>query len=147
MAKKKDKYEALKLDNQLCFPLYAASREIVSLYTPILSEIGLTYTQYITFMALWEQDGMSVGDLGKRLFLDNGTLTPMLKKLEQQGYLTRERSSEDERVVIVKLTQKGFDLREQCLDVPKKMSACVNLSLEDAAELYRLLYVLLGGQS
>ena len=147
MAKKNDKYEALKLDNQLCFPLYAASREIVSLYTPILSEIGLTYTQYITFMALWEQDGMSVGDLGKRLFLDNGTLTPMLKKLEQQGYLIRERSTEDERVVIVKLTKKGYDLREQCLDVPKKMSTCVNLSLEDAAELYRLLYVLLGGQS
>ena len=147
MAKKKDKYEALKLDNQLCFPLYAASREIISLYTPILSEIGLTYTQYITFMALWEQDGMSVGDLGKRLFLDNGTLTPMLKKLEQQGYVTRSRSPEDERVVIIKLTEKGYDLREQCLDVPKKMSACVDLSLEDAAELYRLLYVLLGGKS
>ncbi len=147
MARKKDKYEALKLDNQLCFPLYAASREIISLYTPILSEIGLTYTQYITFMALWEQDGMSVGDLGKRLFLDNGTLTPMLKKLEQQGYVTRSRSPEDERVVIIKLTEKGYDLREQCLDVPKKMSACVDLSLEDAAELYRLLYVLLGGKS
>ena len=127
MARKKDKYEALKLDNQLCFPLYAASREIISLYTPILSEIGLTYTQYITFMALWEQDGMSVGDLGKRLFLDNGTLTPMLKKLEQQGYVTRSRSPEDERVVIIKLTEKGYDLREQCLDVPKKMRACVDL--------------------
>ena len=145
MAERRDKYEALKLDNQLCFPLYAASREIINMYTPILSEIGLTYTQYITFMALWENDGMTVGDLGKRLFLDTGTLTPMLKKLELQGYLTRERSTEDERVVIVKLTKKGFDLREECLDVPKKMSACVNLSLEDAADLYRLLYVLLGG--
>ncbi len=143
MAKKKDKYEALKLDNQLCFPLYAASREIVSLYTPILSEVGITYTQYIAFMALWEQDGMTVGDLGKRLFLDNGTLTPMLKKLELQGYLTRERSTEDERVVVIKLTKKGYDLRDDCINIPKKMSACVDLSLEDAAELYTLLYKLL----
>ncbi len=143
MAKKKDKYECLKLDNQLCFPLYAASREIVSLYTPILSEVGITYTQYIAFMALWEQDGMTVGDLGKRLFLDNGTLTPMLKKLELQGYLTRERSTEDERVVVIKLTKKGYDLRDDCINIPKKMSACVDLSLEDAAELYTLLYKLL----
>lgn len=147
MAKKTDKYEALKLDNQLCFPLYAASREIVNLYTPILSEIGITYTQYIAFMALWEAGSMTVGDLGRRLFLDNGTLTPMLKKLEAQGYVTRTRSPEDERVVIVSITDKGYELREKCLDVPKRMSGCVSLSPEDAAELYRLLYVLLSGSS
>ena len=140
-------FSPLLLDNQLCFPLYAASKELTRRYKPFLDPLGLTYTQYVTMLALWEQDGMSVGDLGKRLFLDNGTLTPMLKKLEQQGYVTRSRSPEDERVVIIKLTEKGYDLREQCLDVPKKMSACVDLSLEDAAELYRLLYVLLGGKS
>lgn len=147
MAKKTDKYESLRLDNQLCFPLYAASREIVNLYTPILSEIGITYTQYIAFMALWEEGSMTVGDLGRRLFLDNGTLTPMLKKLEAQGYVSRARSPEDERVVIVSITDKGYELREKCLDVPKRMSGCVNLSPEDAAELYRLLYVLLSGCS
>ncbi len=143
MAVKTDRYDALKLENQLCFPLYAASRQIVGLYTPYLSELGLTYTQYITFMVLWENDGITVGDIGKRLFLDNGTLTPMLKKLEQSGYIDRRRSEEDERVVKIYLTPSGRKLREKCADIPSKVGGCVNIGKDDASDLYRILYKLL----
>ncbi|MCR5594173.1 MAG: MarR family transcriptional regulator [Saccharofermentans sp.] len=140
------KYAALKLENQLCFPLYAAAREVTGLYTPILSELGITYTQYIAFMVLWEKDGITVGELGKKLFLDTGTLTPMLKKLEAQGYIDRKRSEEDERVVKIFVTKKGFELREKCLDIPAKVGKCASLSKlsrEDAATLYRILYGIL----
>ena len=136
------KYAALKLENQLCFPLYAAAREVTGLYTPILSELGITYTQYIAFMVLWEKDGITVGELGKKLFLDTGTLTPMLKKLEAQGYIDRKRSEEDERVVKIFVTKKGFELREKCLDIPAKVGKCASLSKlsrEDAAILYGIL--------
>jgi len=95
-------YDALKLENQLCFPLYACSRSIVNLYTPFLKPLGLTYTQYIVFLVLWEQDGITVGELGAKLHLDNGTITPLLKKMQDKGYVTRERSKSDERVVIVR---------------------------------------------
>ena len=142
-----EKYETLRLENQLCFPLYAAARKVLSMYTPRLNELGITYTQYLVFMVLWEDDGLTVGEIGRRLYLDNGTLSPVLKKLESSGYLKRERSCEDERVVRISLTEKGMELRERAADVPAMIGACIPLSSRDAAELYRLLYILLGGEN
>lgn len=138
-------YEALKLENQLCFPLYAASREVVKSYTPYLKPLGLTYTQYITLMVLWEEKKVRVGDLGDRLFLDTGTLTPLLKKMEDNGLVNRTRSLKDERVVMVEITKKGMDLRDQLVDVPKKVGSCVRLSMDDARVLYQELYKILNG--
>lgn len=135
--------EMLKLENQLCFPLYAAARQVVSLYTPHLKELGLTYTQYIVFLVLWEGDGIPVGELGRRLYLDNGTLTPLLKKLESAGYLTRSRDKDDERVVTVTLTESGRALREKAKDIPLKIGSCIKLKEEEAQGLYILLYQLL----
>ena len=135
--------EALKLENQLCFPLYAAARQVTSLYTPYLKDLGLTYTQYIVFLVLWEEDGIPVGELGRRLYLDNGTLTPLLKKLEAAGYLTRLRDRDDERVVTVSLTDKGRALREQAKEIPYKVGSCICLREKDAQLLYGLLYRLL----
>ena len=137
-------YDSLKLDNQLCFPLYACAKEIVRQYKPYLDEIDLTYTQYVTMMVLWEEDNLSVKALGKRLYLDSGTLTPLLKKLEAKGYLTRTRSADDERSVIISLTDDGLALRDKALAVPEHMKSCVRLSPEDAKALYRILYQLLG---
>ena len=133
-------YEALLLQNQLCFPLYAASKEVVRLYKPFLDEIGLTYTQYIAMMALWESRSLSVKELGERLYLDSGTLTPLLKKMEAQGLVSRARSAADERSVIVTLTGKGEALKQRALEVPAKMSQCIPLSQEEAKTLYDLLY-------
>lgn len=133
-------FEMLKLENQLCFPLYAASRKVVSRYTPLLKPLGITYTQYIVFMVLWEELEISVGNLGKKLHLDNGTLTPMLKKMEDRGLITRNRDSQDERVVVVKLTEKGESLKELAKDIPKQMGACLSISDEDAKSLYKILY-------
>ncbi len=138
-----EKYNALLLDHQLCFPLYACARETIKLYKPFLDELDLTYTQYITMMVLWERGSVSVKELGEALYLDSGTLTPLLKKMEAKGLLTRRRSTEDERSLIVTLTDKGRDLRERALEVPAKMSRCVVLSREESLELYRLLYKLL----
>lgn len=139
----KQTYEQLKLENQLCFPLYACARQVTSLYTPLLKEIGITYTQYITFMVLWEHDGISVGELGRRLYLDNGTLTPLLKKMEAAGYLTRSRSPEDERVVVIRLTGAGLKMRDRCTDIPRQVGGCLPLDPEDAEKLYALLYRIL----
>lgn len=136
-------YDNLKLENQLCFPLYAASREVIRHYHPYLSELGLTYTQYIAMMVLWEEKRISVKELGKKLYLDSGTLTPVLKSLEEKGYVDRRRSSEDERVLIVETSEAGEALREQAASVPKKIAGCVSLSSEEAAQLYRLLYKIL----
>ena len=138
-----DRYEALRLSNQLCFPLYAASKEVVRRYKPWLDPLGLTYTQYIAMLALWERRELSVKELGQLLWLDSGTLTPVLKKLEQKGYVARRRSGEDERSVILTLTPAGEALREAALSVPAGLGACVRLSAPEAAELYRLLYKLL----
>lgn len=135
--------EALKLENQLCFPLYAAARQVVSLYTPYLKEIGITYTQYIVFLVLWERDGVTVGEIGKKLYLDNGTLTPLLKKLEGEGYLSRSRDKDDERVVLVSLTDKGRELKEQAKEIPLRVGACFRLNEKEAMCLYGLLYKLL----
>ena len=143
----KDKYSPLKLENQLCFPLYAASREVIRLYRPFLDNLELTYTQYITMMVLWEKKQTNVKELGSCLYLDSGTLTPVLKKLEQKGYLTRHRSEEDERNLVVSITAEGEALQEEAAKVPARMGKCVNLSPEDAKELYRLLYQILGNMN
>ncbi|MCR5621830.1 MAG: MarR family transcriptional regulator [Treponema sp.] len=135
----KGKYDGLKLENQLCFPLYACAKEIVRRYTPLLAELDLTYTQYITMMVMWEQGQANVKELGKRLLLDSGTLTPLLKKLEAKGYITRERSSEDERNLSVRITDKGLALRDKARDIPKKMASCVSLEANDALTLKRIL--------
>lgn len=138
-----DKYDSLKLSNQLCFPLYACAKEVVRMYKPFLDEIDLTYTQYITMMVMWEKKQVSVKQLGEILFLDSGTLTPVLKKLEQKGYVSRTRSKEDERVLDVTLTEEGEALRDKALDVPRQMSACVKLEPEEAAMLHKILNKLL----
>lgn len=138
-----DKYDCLKLSHQLCFPLYACSKEIIRRYKPLLDELHLTYTQYITMMVLWEHHRMNVKKLGECLFLDSGTLTPVLKKLEAKGFLKRSRSKEDERNLIVTITPEGEALKEKAVSVPAQMGCCVNLTSEEAAQLYRLLYKVL----
>ena len=137
--------DALKLENQLCFPLYAAARKVTGAYTPFLKPLGITYTQYIVFMVLWEKDDITVSELGKKLYLDSGTLTPLLKKMEKEGFLTRKRSTEDERRVEIKLTKKGRDLKKKAIDVPKNVGECIKgkLSEKDAKALYELLYKML----
>lgn len=125
------KYDSLKLDNQLCFYLYAVSRKIVKTYTPFLKPLGITYTQYITLMVLWEEKEVKIKDLGERLYLDTGTLTPLLKKMEESGLLDRTRSKDDERVVNIKITKKGMELREKCLSIPKKVGSCIKLSPDE----------------
>ncbi|MBR3972347.1 MAG: MarR family transcriptional regulator [Oscillospiraceae bacterium] len=138
-----DKYDALKLENQLCFPLYACSREVIKLYKPFLDQIDLTYTQYITMMVLWEEKAINVKTLGQILYLDSGTLTPLLKKLESKGLVTRQRSTADERNLIVSVTEEGEALKEQALSIPREMAKCVVLNAEESLTLYRLLYKLL----
>ena len=136
--------EALKLEKQLCFPLYAAARRTMGIYTPYLKPLGLTYTQYIVFMVLWEKDCIPVSEIGDRLLLDSGTLTPLLKKMEKAGYLTRERSKQDERSVIVALTDEGRAMKERVKDIPRQVGKCVTIPKEEAAQLYITLYMLLG---
>jgi DNA-binding MarR family transcriptional regulator len=136
-------FNPLALENQLCFPLYAAAREVVKKYTPLLREVNLTYTQYITMMVLWEKRQIGVKELGRMLFLDSGTLTPLLKRLESQGFLSRTRNSEDERNVTVSITETGMALRKKALEIPKRMAECLTLSVEDTQSLYTLLYKIL----
>ncbi len=135
--------DLLKLDNQLCFPLYACSKEVVRKYKPYLDELGLTYTQYITMMVLWERKHVNVKQLGEYLYLDSGTLTPLLKKLEQQGLILRKRLAEDERNVMIELTDKGEELKLKAAEVPVKMGKCIGLTKDEAKQLYDLLYKVL----
>ena len=137
------KYEALRLDNQLCFPLYACARDIMRKYKPFLDEIGLTYTQYITMMVLWEHRQVTSKQLGEKLYLDSGTLTPVLKKLEEKGLITRQRDPGDERNLLVTLTDAGLALRDPAAEVPARMAGCVRLEPEEAMALYRILHKLL----
>ncbi|MBR0491052.1 MAG: MarR family transcriptional regulator [Clostridia bacterium] len=139
----KENYDSLKLQNQLCFPLYACAKEVTKRYQPLLNEIDLTYTQYIVMMVLWEQKQINVKHLGEMLFLDSGTLTPLLKKLEVKGYITRTRNEQDERSVIISVTQKGIDLRKKAKDIPEEIGKCVNLTQEEAVTLYKILYKIL----
>lgn len=137
------KYEALKLENQLCFPLYAAAREVVKRYRPHLDAIDLTYTQYITMMVMWEEKEITVKALGEKLFLDSGTMTPVLKSLEAKGYVTRKRSATDERSVSVLLTDSAEVLKEKAVDIPTKVAGCTNLTAEEGMQLYKILYKIL----
>ena len=137
-------YEQLKLENQLCFPLYAAAKEVVRKYKPFLDELDLTYTQYIAMMVLWEHESMNVKELGSRLYLDSGTLTPLLKKLEAKGYITRCRCKEDERNLIIQITPQGDALKEKAAAIPDQMTEkWVNLSKEEIKTTYHSLYKLL----
>ena len=137
------KFDALKLENQLCFPLYAAAREVVKGYRPYLDELDLTYTQYITMMVMWENIEITVKALGEKLYLDSGTMTPVLKSLEAKGYVVRKRSTADERSVSVFLTEGGEALKEQAVEIPAKVAGCVGLKPEEAMQLYSLLYKVL----
>jgi len=138
------RYDALKLENQLCFPLYACSREIIKQYKPFLDKLDLTYTQYIAMMVLWQEKSVNLKELGARLYLDSGTLTPLLKKLEAKNMITRSRSAADERNLLIQITPEGEALREHALDVPMAVAGCTNLSPEEAITLYGLLYKILG---
>ena len=137
------KKDALKLDNQLCFPLYVCSKEVVRRYKPYLDELDLTYTQYITMMAMWEHKSLNVSALVDYLYLDSGTLTPLLKKLEQKGYVVRKRSEEDERSLIVTITPAGEELKKKAADIPQRIGKCFEISPEDSGELYRILHKLM----
>ncbi len=143
MEDKTNLYDVLKLENQLCFPLYACSKEIVRRYRPFLEELDLTYTQYIAMMVMWEQKEVNVKSLGESLYLDSGTLTPLLKKLEDKGYITRKRSKEDERNLCVTITEEGEKLKERALHVPNQMKQCINLEEEEGKHLYQVLYKIL----
>ena len=139
----KDKYAEIRLCNQMCFPLYACSKEIVRRYKPFLDELELTYTQYIAMMVLWERREVTVKELGKELLLDSGTLTPLIKKLESKGYVTRERMESDERNLKVTITQKGDALKDEAVKVPQKMRGCIALSQEEAEQLCKILHKLI----
>jgi DNA-binding MarR family transcriptional regulator len=135
--------EKLQLDHQLCFPLYACARRVVGQYTPYLKPLGITYTQYIVLLVLWEQDGLSVGDLCRKLYLDSGTITPLLKKMEEHGLIRRVRSHDDERVVVTYLTDEGRLLKESVRDLPDTIGCCIHLTPEEIGTLYTLLYKVL----
>ena len=132
------KYEALRLQNQLCFPIYLCAKEVVRRYDEMLADLSLTYTQYLVMMYLWERGQTNVKELGRCLMLDPSTLTPLLKKLEAKGYLTRTRSETDQRALLVELTRAGEDLRDRALDVPQRMGSCFDLEPKEAVELCRL---------
>lgn len=136
-------YDSLKLENQLCFPLYAAAREVIKRYKPHLDKLNLTYTQYIAMMVVWNEKKVSVKELGKKLFLDSGTLTPVLKSLESKGYVHRFRSPEDERVLLLEITSDGEALQEQATGIPEKIASCVKLDAHEVMTLYQLLYKIL----
>ena len=138
-----NKYDCLKLSKQLCFPLYACARETIKLYTPHLDKLGLTYTQYITMMVLWEQKSLTAKELGNILYLDSGTLTPLLKKLETKELLTRKRSQADERNLIVTVTEKGESLKDEALHIPGEMTQCLNLEKDEIRTMYQMLYKML----
>lgn len=137
------KYDSLVLKNQLCFPIYLCSKEIIRKYTPFLESLNLTYTQYIVMMYFWEVGSSNVKEISQALLLDSGTLTPLLKKLEMKGYITRVRSVKDERNLEVSITEKGLDLRKKALSIPEDMAKCIDLSKEEAEMLYSLIYKVL----
>ena len=135
--------DSLKLKNQLCFPIYLCSKEIIRKYTPWLEEIDLTYTQYIVMMYFWEKEKSNVKEVGKTLLLDSSTLTPLLKKLENKGFITRVRSTIDERNLEIQITKKGRELKDKAKLIPEKMGKCIALSEEEATMLYSLMYKVL----
>lgn len=138
-----DYKESMKLKNQLCFPIYAVARKVINLYSPYLTPLGLTYTQYLVFLVLWEKDGISVGEICEKLMLDNGTVSPLLKKLQKDGYIERSRSDSDDRVVVITLTDKGRELQEKAKHIPEVLMNCIDLSGEESKSLYTILYKVL----
>lgn len=140
-------FNPLALDNQLCFALYVCSKEIIRKYTPLLEPIGLTYTSYITLLCLWEKDNVTVKELGERLFLDSGTLTPLLKKMEGQGLITRTRGGKDERTVYIQLTDNGRNMKDKCVDIPQQMMCQNILDMDKAAPLLQTLHVIMHNMS
>lgn len=140
-----DLYDVLKIENQVCFPLYAAAKEVVKQYQPHLDPLGLTYTQYITMMVLWDRKEVTMKDLGSILYLDSGTLTPLLKKMEAKGFVRRKRSKEDERTLNVALTEAGEALKERAVSIPMQIGKCVKLTQEEGIQLYGLLHKVLAG--
>ena len=138
-----EKYDCLKIENQLCFPLYACSKEVIKKYKPFLDKVDLTYTQYVVMMVLWSEEEINVKLLGEKLFLDSGTLTPLLKKLESKGYINRKRSKSDERNLLISITESGKRLKDEVKDIPKEIGKCINLSDNEALQLYTLLYKVL----
>ena len=142
-----NEFDNLKLENQLCFPLYACSKEIIKRYKPFLDEIDLTYTQYIAMMVLWEKKQINVKELGACLYLDSGTLTPLLKKLESKGFIERKRSSQDERNLNICITKMGENLKIKAKEIPTHIVKCVGLNDEESIQLYKILYKILSGLS
>lgn len=134
-----DKYEKIKLDNQLCFSLYAASREVIKVYKPLLDKYGLTYTQYIAMLVIWEHETITVKEMGKNLHLDSGTLTPVLKKLLSMELIIKYRDINDDRVVVIKLTQKGRKLKDEIIDIPEQMKCKIGENSEEVKELKEIL--------
>ena len=139
-----NKYDSLKLNNQVCFPLYACSKELTRQYGPYLKELDLTYTQYVVMMVMWEKEKVSSRDLAECTHLDYGTLTPVLKRLEQTGYLTRQRMPEDERLLVLTLTQEGKALKDKAVNIPSCIASCMGLTMEEFKMLYELTYKALG---
>ena len=140
MADENTNYDALKLQNQVCFPLYACSKELIRQYNPYLKKLDLTYTQYVVMMIMWEKEVVSSRELAECTHLDYGTLTPVLKRLEKSGYITRERSPEDERLLTLTLTDTGKDLKEKAIGIPSCMAKCMGLTADEFKELYLLTY-------
>lgn len=137
--------DTLKLSNQLCFPLYASGKEITRKYKPFLDKLDITYTQYIVLMVLWEKDHVSVKEIGEKLYLDSGTLTPLLNKLISKGYIKKETKPNDNRELIISLTKKGIELKKEAYEIPPLIASKVKLTKEEGKELYRLLYKVLEG--
>lgn len=140
-------FNPLALDNQLCFALYVCSKEIIRKYTPLLEPLGITYTCYITLLCLWEKDNVPVKELGSRLFLDSGTLTPLLKKMEAQGLVTRNRSGKDERTVYIQLTAEGKAMKKKCADIPQQMMCQNILDMKKAGPLLKTLHQIMENMS
>ena len=136
---KHDKYDCIRLENQICFPLYACAKEVVRQYRKPLERLGLTYTQYVVMMVLWEFGGMTEGELGRKVYLDSGTLAPLLKRLEKQGYITRTRPETNERKLFVELTAAGNALKDQATEVPCEMEGCLKLAQDELLQLKELL--------
>lgn len=136
-------YECLRLNNQLCFPLYLCSKEVIRHYTPYLDKLNLTYTQYMVMLYLWEHGKSNVKEIGEALMLESSTLTPLLKKLEAKRYISRKRNVKDERILKISLTKNGQRLKDEAVDIPKKMRECINLSDEETITLYSLIYKIL----
>ena len=136
---KHNKYDSIRLENQICFPLYTCAKEVIRQYRKPLERLGLTYTQYVVMMVLWEFGGMTEGELGRKVYLDSGTLAPLLKRMEKQGYITRIRPETNERKLLIELTAAGAALKDQATAVPCEMEGCLKLEPDELLHLKRIL--------